>query len=243
MSNGGFMSFHLACNLSERIAAIASVTGSMTDLTLNGCDAQRPVPVMQIHGTQDPVVSYNGSNLSISMNELIAYWVNHNNCNPTPTIYNVPDTNTTDQCTAEYRVYRDGDAGVNVEFFHIEGGGHTWPDGLLDIGVTNRDINASDEVWKFFSKYDLNGTTITDLEENQAITDVLIYPNPANSQINIQRNVSKEAPFELVSALGEIVFSGILQSSNEILDVSQLPTGIYFLKLENQTHKVLMVND
>ena len=58
MQNGGFMSYTLACSLSNRIAAIASVTGSMNvgqDLT---CNAQHPTPVMEIHGTSDAMVPY-----------------------------------------------------------------------------------------------------------------------------------------------------------------------------------------
>lgn len=244
MSNGGFMSYLLACQLSDRIAAIASVTGTMVTTTVNDCNSQRPVPVMQIHGTQDAIVGYNGSAFFLSMDELIEYWVNYNNCTAMPTVYDIPDTNTSDGSTVEHRVYRDGDNGVNVEFFSIDGGGHTWPGAPINIGGgTNRDINASNEIWKFFSKYDLNGATITDVAEIQANADILIYPNPTNSHINIQRNTDKKANFELVSALGEVLFSGVLQTSNETLDTSQLPTGVYFLKFENHTHKVLMVND
>lgn len=240
MSNGGFMSYHLACLLSDRIAAIASVTGSMTSLTLDNCNPQRPVPVMQIHGTQDPIVPYNGSNNFLSMDELISHWVEHNNCTTTPAVNNVPDINISDQSTAQYYVYRDGDNGANVEFFRIEGGGHSWPGSSITYGVTNRDINASEEVWRFFSKYDLNGSTITEVSGTQTITDVLIYPNPTNFHINILRDTSEKTNFEVVSALGETVLSGILQSSNEILDVSQLPTGIYFLKVANYSHKIVV---
>ena len=54
MSNGGFMSFLLACQLSEKIAAIASVTlNSMTLDTYDNCKAQHPTPILQIHGTSD----------------------------------------------------------------------------------------------------------------------------------------------------------------------------------------------
>jgi len=246
MSNGGFMSYHLACNLSDRIAAIASVTGSMSLLTYNNCNSQRPVPIMQIHGTQDGVVPYNGNAGFTPIDNVISYWVDHNNCDATPTLINIPDTNTDDQCTAQHFLYRDGDNGVNVELFKIEGGGHTWPDGLINIpinGNTNRDINASQEIWNFFSKYDINGATITDVEESQLLTEVLVYPNPASHHINVLRNTEEKANFELVSTLGETVFSGILQTSNETLNVSQFPTGVYFLKLENHTHKVLMIND
>ena len=243
MSNGGFISYHLACNLSDRIAAIASVTGSMSSLTYNNCNPQRPVPIMEIHGTEDEVVPYDGGTaFTTPIDNVISYWVNHNNCGTIPAIYDIPDTNTADSCTAQYYVYRDGDNGTNVELFKIEGGGHTWPDAIINIGVTNRDINASQEIWKFFSKYDLAGTTITDVEESQSIVDILIYPNPTNSLINIQRNTDEKTNFELVSALGENVFSGILQTSNETLDISQFPTGIYFLKFENYVQKI-MIND
>jgi polyhydroxybutyrate depolymerase len=58
MSNGGYMSFLLACQLRDKIAAIASVTGSMTPETFDNCDPQHPTPAMQIHGTTDFVVPY-----------------------------------------------------------------------------------------------------------------------------------------------------------------------------------------
>jgi polyhydroxybutyrate depolymerase len=60
MSNGGFMSFKLACELSDRIAGIASVTGSILPLTLSNCNALHSTPIMQIHGTTDGTVPYNG---------------------------------------------------------------------------------------------------------------------------------------------------------------------------------------
>ena len=63
MSNGGFMSYQLACELSNRIAAIGSVTGSMNPSKLSSCQAQRSPPVMQ-YMALDGVVAYNGTNFS-----------------------------------------------------------------------------------------------------------------------------------------------------------------------------------
>ena len=60
MSNGGYMSFLLACQMSDKIAAIASVTGSMTPQTYNVCNPQHPTPILQIHGTSDQTVPYLG---------------------------------------------------------------------------------------------------------------------------------------------------------------------------------------
>ena len=61
MSNGGFMSYHLACNLSSKIAAIASVTGSMSKQTYESCSPEHPTPVLQIHGTLDGTVPFDGN--------------------------------------------------------------------------------------------------------------------------------------------------------------------------------------
>ena len=60
MSNGGFFSFHLACNLNASFAAVASVTGSMTNSTFDNCNPRKPTPVMQIHGSLDFTVPYKG---------------------------------------------------------------------------------------------------------------------------------------------------------------------------------------
>ena len=81
MSNGGYMSLLLACRLSNRFAAVASVTGSMTPEMYNQCDPGRPIAVMQIHGTADGVVPYAGTGWSISIKKVLEYWVEANQCN------------------------------------------------------------------------------------------------------------------------------------------------------------------
>ena len=67
MSNGGYMGYHLACNLSNKFAAIASVTGSMTTSTYDNCSPSHPTPILQIHGLLDFVVPYNGNSGSKSI--------------------------------------------------------------------------------------------------------------------------------------------------------------------------------
>jgi polyhydroxybutyrate depolymerase len=153
MSNGGYMSFLLACQVSDKIAAIASVTGSMTPQTYNACNPQHPTPILQIHGTNDQTVPYIGDpTWTESIDDVLQYWVGYNNCNSTPTITAIADINQFDGSTAEYIIYDGCDNSVTTEHFKIYGGDHDWP------GVWgNMDINASAEVWKFFTKYDING--------------------------------------------------------------------------------------
>lgn len=239
MSNGGFMSFLLACQLSEKIAAVASVTGSMTQDTFDDCNAQLPTPVLQIHGTEDDVVSYNENNLSLPIPDVISYWVDHNNCETTPTTTTLPDVDVSDGSTIEYSVYEDGDNGITTEHMKVIGGGHTWPGSILNSAGTNQDIDASMEIWLFFSRYDINGLLSTDDYENRHVS---IYPNPTQSKINLSLNYAKEVHYKLFSPLGKQLMTGTITSGNEEIDISHLPSNIYFLKLGNQFHKVLKTN-
>ena len=239
MSNGGSMSFLLACQLSEKIAAVASVTGSMTQDTFDDCNAQLPTPVLQIHGTEDDVVSYNENNLSLPIPDVISYWVDHNNCETTPTTTTLPDVDVSDGSTIEYSVYEDGDNGITTEHMKVIGGGHTWPGSVLNTAGTNQDIDASLEIWLFFSRYDINGLLSTDDYENR---NVSIYPNPTQSKINLSLNYSKEVHYKLFSPLGKQLMTGTITSGNEEIDISHLPSNIYFLKVGNKIHKVLKTN-
>jgi len=157
MSNGGFMSYQLACELSDRIAAIASVTGSMNLGWFNSCNPSHPMPVMEIHGTLDPTVSYNASSFTESIPNIMDFWKNFNNCNSTAIVTNVPNTNTADGCTAEHQIWENGSNGVAVEHYKIIDGEHSWPGALFPNGITNQDINAAEKIWEFFNNYDING--------------------------------------------------------------------------------------
>ena len=153
MSNGGYMSFLLACQLSDRIAAIASVTGSMTPQTYNLCNPQRPIPVLQIHGTNDQKVPYKGNRKwSLSINKVLEYWINHNNCDITPVEMSFPDINNSNESNVHRLSWLNGDNSVITDHIIVNGAGHDW------FGVWgNMDINSTAEIWKFFSQYDING--------------------------------------------------------------------------------------
>jgi len=239
MSNGGFMSFLLACQLSEKIAAVASVTGSMTPDTYDACNAQQPTPILQIHGTGDSNVLYNGDTWTRSIEDVISYWVNYNNCETSPTTTALTDINRLDGSTVEHIIYSGGDNGVTTEHMKIIGGGHTWPSSAITLPGTNQDINASMEIWHFFSKFDING--ILSVPEFDNI-QVNIYPNPTNSKINLSLNFSRELNYELFSSLGKLLIIGTIKTNNQEIDLSNLSPNIYYLKLGNQVFKILKSN-
>lgn len=239
MSNGGFMSFLLACQLSEKIAAVASVTGSMTPDIYNACNAQQPTPILQIHGTSDSNVPYNGATNSLSIEDVTSYWVNYNNCETNPTITTFPDTDTTDGSTVEHSVYENTNNGITIEHMKVIGGGHTWPGSAIILPGTNQDINASMEIWHFFSRFNING--ILSVPESDKI-QLNIYPNPTNSKINLSLNFSKELNYELFSSLGKLLIIGTIKTNNQEIDLSNLSPNIYYLKLSNQVFKILKSN-
>ena len=88
-SNGGYLSFLLACKLNDKITAIAPVAATMTPTTFGDCTPQHATPILQVHGTNDPLVPYNGSVISLSVKKVLEYWINYNNCNSTPIITNI----------------------------------------------------------------------------------------------------------------------------------------------------------
>lgn len=240
MSNGGFMSFLLACQLSDKIAAVASVTGSMTPETYNSCNPQHPMPVLQIHGDEDGTVPYNGAIWTRSINDVMDYWVDYNQCSASPTTTAIPNTNTDDGSTVERFVYENGDNGVSTEHFKITGGGHTWPDAFINIGSTNKDINASAEVWRFFSQYDINGLLETTSIESSDKPDlkIQIYPNPTTHHIQIATTAKQVLEYQLSTLTGQTVLTGLTSSNQHEIDLSNLSEGVYILNIANRNYKI-----
>lgn len=167
ISRGGMFSFYLADKLSSRIAGIAPVCGGISITTGNGYTFSKPMPVLMINGTDDPLVKYNGGvgkfnkrnednedAEMIPVEELLAKIVKLNNCNSVPSILNLPDTDMDDGCTATETIYNCNS--VKVDFIKVINGGHTWPGGSqylpkFLIGKVCRDFSASEKIIDFFS--------------------------------------------------------------------------------------------
>lgn len=240
MSNGGYMSFHLACNLSHKIAAVASVTGSMSNVTFSNCNPSHPTPVLQIHGTADSTVLYAGSTFGQSIDNVMAYWSNYNNCQAVGDTTPLPDINTTDGSTVSRIVYDMGDCNANSELLLIEGGGHTWAGAFINIGNTNYDIDASVEVWQFLSQYSLNSlncfTSFTTLE-NEETASFRVFPNPSDGIFSIQSDNNNETEYLLITTLGQVLQSGQFSQYTEI-NLQDYPNGLYILKIGEEILKI-----
>ena len=143
-SNGGFMSYYLACN-SKKFAAIGSVAGTMLDDSYQSCNASFPTAMINIHGTDDFDVPYDGNIYYPSIPDVVDWWKNFNN---TP---NEDLLTNQDGSIEQYKYYNDaGD--IYVEHIKIIGGGHYWDDKLNYNGK-----NTSGLIWEFVSSYNIDG--------------------------------------------------------------------------------------
>lgn len=151
-SNGGFMSFLLACELSNRIAAVASVIGSMTPEMYTACSPTHQMPILQLHGTTDDIVPYPGQKDMIAIDSVLSYWKTHNQTDSAAFFTPMPDLEQNDGSTVERYLYDNGINGSSVLHYKVINGGHNW------FGSEgNMDIQSGEIIWEFLSKYDING--------------------------------------------------------------------------------------
>jgi len=151
-SNGGFLSHRLACELSDRIAAIAPVAGMMG---IDDCSPSRPVPVMHFHGTADTIVRYDGGGTTgyRSAAETDAGWAMRNGCDAA-TVESF--ANGDSRCAT----HTGCDGGSEVTLCTVTGGGHTWPGGgYFPAGHITMDLSATDAMWTFFVAHPMPTST------------------------------------------------------------------------------------
>ncbi len=166
VSNGAMMSYRLACELTDEIAAIAAVIGAMGANIARSCVPTRPIPVLMIGGTADPLVPWQGGEVrffrrrlgkAISFPQTLAFWAAHNGCPANPQISWLPDADPRDGTRIKKTAYRRCRQGVEVVLYEIEGGGHTWPSGPrylpeFIVGRTSRDMDGAEVIWNFFKE-------------------------------------------------------------------------------------------
>ena len=153
-SNGGNICWELAAFLSDKVAAIGPVAGSMWTWTETLATPTRSVPIISIHGTLDFYNPWDGGPpYSLGLVGANEYWAGNNNANLSPTITPIPNTNANDGSTVEKYVWGGGNDCVALEHYKVIGGGHDWP----GKPGANRDINATELIWEFCSQYSLNG--------------------------------------------------------------------------------------
>ena len=146
ISNGAMMSFRLACELSDKVAAIAPVEGAQN----LECPPSSRVSVLIFHGTADRLVPFDGGSTPFQVGgqradtpvmETLAFWVKEDGCSSAPQREETSEVHTT--------IYAGCEDGTGVQLYAIQGGRHMWPGTRL----SGNDVRATDIMWAFFEQH------------------------------------------------------------------------------------------
>jgi polyhydroxybutyrate depolymerase len=165
ISNGGFFSNRLACDLAGRIAAIASVAATMPEKLVPRCKPARPVSVMYLNGDQDPLVPIQGgqvakrNGLCVSLSDAAKFWREIDRTSPKPLEENLPQRED-DGTSIHKQTWREGQKQTEVVVYTVHGGGHTWPGGsqylpVVFVGKVSHQLDATSTIWEFLSAHRL----------------------------------------------------------------------------------------
>lgn len=154
-SNGAFMSYRLACELSDRIAAIAPSAGAML---LPACTPSRPVPVLHAHSRLDTNVPYLGGLGTGPGSPGLVWPSTQNTLDRWATLDSCPAAQTSAAPGYTFTKWSSCAGGSSIEFYLSDDGGHAWPGGLPGgvIGDTpTQRFNMNDLLLAFFSRYSM----------------------------------------------------------------------------------------
>jgi polyhydroxybutyrate depolymerase len=223
-SNGGMMCYRLACDLSERIAAIATNACSQMYFP---CEPSREVPVIHFQSYADTQVLYEGGIgdglLGINMTSQDAtmdLWRTLNNCLLTDTLVNGNGVG--------YDFIRIHGCGCATAFhqYNTTDGGHSWPGGNDNNNPASTQLSATYLLWDFFQNYTLacEGVAVNDQPHPAS---PLVYPNPVLQQLHLA-HLKGMVHFTLKDLQGKTVLTG---QADRTIDLGGIPAGIYLLTL------------
>ena len=228
-SMGGFMSHRMAIEHGDRINAAAPVSGLITTYMANHT-AVAPVRILDIHGTTDPVVGYDGGSeyfgyqLGLSVENILNYWKNANGCSDEPVVDTLPDTHNDGLRFVQY-VYPG-----NKELRHIKviGGNHSWYH-----NASQYDIDYIEYIHDFFT-----GKNQINKVNNPTTGSLNVYPNPTTGQVKIELNTP--TTIEIIDIQGRIIIQKQVESGIANLDLSNAHNGVYFIKANGMTQSIIV---
>jgi polyhydroxybutyrate depolymerase len=166
ISNGGFMSFRLACEAADLFAAVAPVAATLSEDLGPRCRPSQPVSVAILNGTDDPIVPWAGGQISAlgikrgvvwSTDKTLDTWATLDGCRE-KSDDQVIDKVADDGTSVILHIRSQCRAGSEVRLYEIRGGGHTWPSGekyLTEglVGKVSQELDGAEEIWRFLSAH------------------------------------------------------------------------------------------
>ena len=229
-SMGGFMTHRMAIEHGDRITACAPVSGLIT-FSMSSHTPVAPVRMLDIHGTADPVVGYNGTSqyfgtLGLGVDAILDYWKTANRCVDEPVIDTFPDLKNDGLLFVRYTY--EGEA--ELQHIKVIGGNHSWyhSEAQYDIGYLT-------EIHKFFVGKGGGNVGIAEPEQRP----FNLWPNPTSGCFTIQ--VENSTHVEMMDLQGRCVVKYALTPGSHQIDLGDLPKGLYLIKDENGTVEKLLL--
>jgi polyhydroxybutyrate depolymerase len=164
-SNGGILTHRLACELSDKIAAFATVAANIATPIANTCQPGRPVPVLTINSPSDLIMPWTGGTLVkagggsiVSVPNMLTLWRNINGANSQQSLQPPGNNAINDGTSVSITRYTGTADRSEVIFVRIDGAGHTWPQGVQQpsrLGKTSQNLSATEYIWDFFKNQKL----------------------------------------------------------------------------------------
>ncbi len=234
LSNGGDMCYMLACEAANTFKAIAPVAGMMLETITVECEVENPMPVFEIHGTNDDVTYFEGDinnedgwGAYPDIPTTIDFWVNANACTDLE-IDTLPNISPNDGSYVISEKHLNGINGNEVWLYKIVNGEHDWPGAW-----GNMDISASVEAWLFFERFLSFSTATNDIFSEKET--LVISPNPVSDlaylQVSENRVGEKYVVFDIE---GKKIKTGIISSTKTKISFDMLAKGLYFINVGNE---------
>jgi polyhydroxybutyrate depolymerase len=171
ISNGGFMTQKLACDIGNKLTAIGPIATAVPTNYVTDCKPAKPIPIIWFQGTTDPLIPFNGGDLVtkslfgnstrkgtvLSSQDSLKFWMDNNGVSGSPVITQLTDLDKNDSSDITHFSYSSS-RNAPIEFYKVNGGGHSVP-GLIQylpkiiIGNVNGDVKAEELIWQFFQQY------------------------------------------------------------------------------------------
>lgn len=230
-SLGAYMTQRLACEMSDRIAAIGTVSGLIGNNV--NCSPDGAMPVLHFHGTADSTITYTGEfpspvgkgEVGLSVDEMISNWTDKNTCTEPMEYDPIPDA-ANDGRTVERFTYPDCDSESEVVFYKITNGTHEWP------YTPNNDIDATELIWEFFQKHSNKKEDNTvGIAANLSKANIQVYPNPATTQLFVKTSELVQR-ISLYNVIGQNVKNIEQPALQNRISLDGIPAGVYLLTVQ-----------
>ncbi|MGB1315058.1 MAG: T9SS type A sorting domain-containing protein [Chitinophagales bacterium] len=237
-SMGGFMTNRLACELNNKIAAFASVAGTIGNEIKNTCKPDKIIPILNIHSTTDKTIPYYNNEFGIETETFMQFWLKNNNFKGQMDTINMSKISNDGFSTLKYSFKRKGSSINELVFYRLTGPSHN--ESFFNA-TSDNDFDAIDVIWDFFKKHKNSSEINNSNAEQRIITNINqakfdVFPNPASQKITLNFESKVElTSVSIANTLGKVIdFKTYEKPINEsVFDISDKAPGIYFFQIKD----------